>query len=169
MTTSMSNSQQNKVVASKSLIAMKLEELDRYFSQLDAPDLSELKGKMKGKLYSIEGLRRLPFVIRVPLHGLMQTAIMPWKGKALRDGKGANLALSVTDGLEIGFYNIDAGEAYNDHCPAVVLDYDVPENPVLMWGIRGELREISPGYYLARMLYRVGSRFFTVLYFTLES
>lgn len=169
MTTSIRVSQQHQSVANKPLIEMNLAELDEYFSKLNAPTPAALKGKMKGKLYSIEGLRYLPLAIRVPIHRLLQTALIPWKGKVFHDGKGANLALSIENSKEIGFYNIEAGETYNDHSPAVVLDYDVPENPVFMWNIRGELKEISTGYYLARMLYIVGGQVFTVLYFSLEA
>ena len=78
------------------------------------------------------------------------------------------MVINATGDSQFGFYTITKSEAYNQTGEAVILDYDVPENPVVMWNICGELREIREGYYLARMLYRTTKKTFTVLYFTLE-
>ena len=78
------------------------------------------------------------------------------------------MLLSRDGSRQLGFYSVKRGKAFDDGRPVIELDYDVPENPPLLWAIRGELRTLGEQYYLARMLYRTPNGYLTVLYFTLE-
>lgn len=144
------------------------DELSMYFNSLKPPKSGSFKGAHMGKLYAVEGIRFLPWFIRSPIHKVLQSNISPWRGKFFDGKKGGNMVLNSTGETQFGFYTIAHGSAYDDSGKVILLDYDVPENPVVMWNICGELREISTGYYLARMLYRTKKMTVTVLYFTLE-
>lgn len=144
------------------------EELELLFSQLPTPQAASLKGAYLGKLYAVEGLRFLPTPIRALAHIGVNSAISPWKGKCIEGKKGGNMLLSSAGDKQLGFYSVKKGKAYDGSGAAIVLDYDVPENPPILWKIRGELREIREQYYLARMLYQTKNGWFTVLYFTLS-
>ena len=143
-------------------------ELKDIFNQLSTPKISHLEGALTGKLYAVEGLRFLPTFARKSVHNLLQSRLSPWRGKYIDKGRGGNMVLDEGRDTQFGFYCVTEAEALDKSGPVIALDYDVPENPLLMWNILGELRELSPNRYLARMLYRVGDFQFTVLYFTLE-
>lgn len=149
-------------------LATSREELASIFSQLSTPKVASLKGAYIGTLYGVEGLRFLPTPLRALAHIGVNSAISPWKGKYIEGGKGGNMLLSSTGDKQLGFYSVKRGKAYDGSGAAIILDYDVPENPPMLWKVRGELREISEQYYLARMLYQTKGGWFTVLYFTLR-
>ena len=149
-------------------LAISREQLALLFSQLSTPQAASLKGAYLGKLYAVEGLRFLPAPLRALAHMGVNSAISPWKGKCIEGKTGGNMLLSSAGDKQLGFYSVKRGKAYDGSGAAIVLDYDVPENPPMLWKIRGELREISEQYYLARMLYQNKSGWFTVLYFTLR-
>jgi hypothetical protein len=68
-----------------------------------------------------------------------------------------------------GHFRVAPGPALDGSGSCVRLDYDVPENPLPMRGILGEVRALGPGLFLGRMLYRAGSARTCLLYFTLEA
>ncbi len=145
------------------------EELDRIFASLKAPKVSSLNGAYKGTLLAVEGLRLLPLPVRFAMHWVLNVPFSPWKGKFFEKNRGGNMVLATDGSKQVGFFRVSRCAAL-DHSGAVIgLDYDVPENPVVMWAIKGELRALSEDRYLARMLYRTDSRVITVLYFTLET
>jgi hypothetical protein len=74
---------------------------------------------------------------------------------------------SLAAGRKVGFFRSTPGTT-EDGQPALLLDYDVPQNPWFMRAILGELRILGPGTYLARMRWRIGERAITILYFTLQ-
>lgn len=144
-------------------------QLESTFNQLTVPETETLAGKFAGTLYGVEGIRLLPLILRHPIHRLLQTSISPWKGKMFEQSRGSNLVIDLTGRRQLGFYRIFKGQASDSSGQAIILDYDVPENPLLLWAIKGELREISSDQYLARMLYvSTKGRAATILYFTLE-
>ena len=66
-------------------------------------------------------------------------------------------------------FRVETAAALDGSGPCLRLDYDVPENPLPLRGILGELRALGPGLFLGRMHYRAGSGGACLLYFTLEA
>ncbi|MTT51776.1 hypothetical protein F1529_04670 [Alcanivorax sp. VBW004] len=147
---------------------MNQEDLDSVFARLSPPKIDELSEAYQGRLYAVEGVRRLPRLLRGPLHAIVNSPVSPWKGKFINGRQGGNMLLNRHGKRQLGFYRVTRGKAYDDGRPVIELDYDVPENPPSLWPIRGELRALGEQYYLARMLYRTRTGYFTVLYFSLE-
>lgn len=139
-------------------------ELDELFDQLDNLAEGELDGTYPGTLFAIKLIDSIP-VVRTILYWVFDTFLVPWVGKRFDGNKGANYWFTSSGRFTFGEYDIR--EASGDEAP-VQLDYDLDRNMGVLRPIRGEVRKVSAGTYLARMLYRTRKKTHTVAYFTLR-
>ena len=139
-------------------------ELDELFDQLESPVEGELSGVYPGALFAIKLIDSIP-VMRRALYWILDTFLVPWTGKRFDGETGANYWFTGSGRFTFGQYNIEPME----HTGAPLrLNYDVDENLGILRPIRGEVRKVSEGNYLARMLYQTRKKSHTVLYFTLR-
>lgn len=157
-----------KSFAVNSLLDHSQSELDNLFETLPALKDDELKGVYRGRLFAIKGLGFLPRILRTVLYRLLQTFINPWKGKRFDPEARANVWFFKKGVLPYGYYNINMQDSDVDHKPVTHLSYDVEQNLALLRGVRGEVRKLSEGIYLARMNYQTRNKLVRVLYFTLD-
>ncbi len=85
--------------------------------------------------------------------------LSPWRGKHFGAGRGSN-RWGPLDLRRVHFR-----AALAERAGALVMDYDVDENPSIFKGMRGDLRCLGPGLYLGRMSWAGAA----VLFFTLEA
>ncbi len=153
--------------AALDLMHERQDELEQLFAQLPEPTHAQANGTWKGSLMSIRGLGWLPRQISKQLYRLLSLPINPWQGKHLADDQGDNCWLHPK-GLAFGHFNISSGESPVDGLPAMLLNYDVKENPALLRSIRGEARLLSEGLLLARMNWQARNGQICLLFFTLS-
>ena len=140
-------------------------ELDNLFESLPQAEASQFNGAYRGKLFAILGFNWLPRLFRKAFYRLLATVINPWRGKYFSDNRGANYWFHNTRGAHFGFYQIEA----DDQGIVTQLNYDVPLNAQWLKGVRGEVRSLKPGVFLARMNYQTKAKTIRVLYFTLKA
>jgi len=119
------------------------------------------RGELRGRAVALAGVQRLPGPARRALARALAALIAPvWRGKRIEAGGGTNLWLPP----RLPFARFVPRRAEDG---ALLLDYDVPENPGPLRGVVGELRPLAPGLQLGRMDLAVAGRRRTVLWFTL--
>src|SRR5262249_12326138 len=156
-------------VDARSLARLSRTELDRLFAALPPPASGELAGTLRGTGVDAIGLGRLPPGMRAGLLAARRGPSRLWRGKRLAGVAGTSVW--GAGGFERLFaaFRVEVGPAVDGSGSCVRLDYDVPENPLPVRAILGELRSLGPGLFLGRMHYRAGSARSCVLYFTLEA
>jgi hypothetical protein len=156
-------------VDARSLARRSRADLDRLFAALPPPASGEVAGTMRGTVVDVIGLGRLPPGVRAGLLAALRGPIGVWRGKRFAGAQGTNVW--GAGGFERLFaaFRVEVGPALDGSGSCVRLDYDVPENPLPVRAILGEVRSLGPGLLLGRMHYRAGSARACVLYFTLEA
>ena len=141
-------------------------ELADLFETLPLPERTP-EGAWHGTLMAITGLERLPRALRSGLARVLDTPVNPWRGKTFDGDQGSNLWLP---GLARRFahYRVERRDSPVDGRPVLWLDYDQPDNPAPVRGIRGEARRLRTGLLLCRMNWQGrNGELHTLLYFTL--
>ncbi len=156
-------------VDARSLARRSRADLDALFACLPAPARSDLAGDLRGVQIDLAGLDRLPRPLRAGILALLRAPAGPWRGKRLAGERGTNLWGLGPFQRTFAHFRVATADALDGSGPCLQLDYDVPENPLPVRGILGELRTLGPGLFLGRMHYRVGSGRTCLLYFTLEA
>lgn len=142
-------------------------ELTDLFETLPVPT-SPPEGAWHGTLMAITGLERLPRGLRAALARILDTPVNPWRGKTFDGNRGSNLWLPGV-GARFAHYRVQACDSPVDGRPVFWLDYNQPENPRMLRGIRGEARRLRDGLLLCRMNWRDrAGELHTLLYFTLS-
>lgn len=141
-------------------------ELDQLFAQLPVATPEQARGSWKGTLMAVRGLDWLPRGLAARLYRALALPINPWQGKSLEGRSGDNRWLSP-HGIAFGHFRIEQALCQVDGHPVLLLDYNVPENPVLLRSIRGEARLLGEQQLLARMNWQGRQGQHRILYFTL--
>lgn len=150
-----------------SLSRLSMEQLDELFTTLEPAVLEQLQGHKRGRMLAMTGLDWVPAPLR---HALLNRG--PWRGEQIDGEFGANAWLSSRRSLEFARYIVREAPSIDGSGPVLRLDYDVAKNPRPLRGLFGELRQLGPGLFLARLYYRRGrgdGRVLPISYFTLES
>jgi hypothetical protein len=133
--------------------------------------LHALDGDLTGRMLAVRGAGG-------PLHwGLSRYArsrAFPWAGKsfASRDSKsGTGINRVTLAGRHRLFpFRTHVGPSVVDGHPAVILDYDDPDNPGLVRAIHDEVREIAPGLFFGPACWKAaGGSAQVVLWFALDA
>lgn len=156
-------------VDARSLARRSRADLDALFGSLPAPAPSELAGELRGVQIDLAGLDRLPSWLRAGILAVLRAPAGPWRGKRLAGERGTNVWGIGPVRRTFAEFRVAPARVVDGAGPCLQLDYDVPENPLPLRGILGELRTLGPGLFLGRTHYRVGSGRICLLYFTLEA
>ena len=97
--------------------------------------------------------------------------VFPWRGKSFdasedARGRGINRAILLGDLFPFDTF---VGASVVDGEPAVILDYDQPENPAFIRAIHDEIREVSPGVFLGPAMLKVRGGHRLVLHFAIDT
>tara|TARA_R110002073_G_scaffold84612_3_gene201558 strand:+ start:13013 stop:13501 length:489 start_codon:yes stop_codon:yes gene_type:complete len=150
--------------STRTLLDWRHHELEELFSTLTPGDLPS--GNLRGTLFGIAGLQRLPRILNRIVLILLSTPINPWRGKSFNAGHGSNLWLFLR-GPRFGHYRIGANIG-PDGGQSHWLDYNVDSNIAPLKPIRGEARQLASGQWLCRMLWQGKKGAGTLLWFTLS-
>jgi hypothetical protein len=155
-----------------SLAAMSVDELGRLYAGGLAPtSLAALDGHPRGRMLAVRGLDA--GLAAEALRRFSGAAGFPWGGKSFtaRDaGAGAGVNRVHLGGRHQLFpFHTRLGPSVVDGRPAVILDYDLPDNPGFIRAIHDEVREVSPGLYLGPAMWKAATGPKLVLWFALDT
>jgi len=132
--------------------------------------MQDLDGDLTGRMLAVRGAGLL-------LGGLSAYARskgFPWAGKSFaskdsRSGTGINRV--VLGGRHRLFpFRTHFGPSVIDGKPAVILDYDDPDNPGLIRAVHDEVRQIAPGLFFGPACWKgAGGKTTVVLWFALDA
>lgn len=154
------------------LSRMSSAELDALYRAAKAPTtLSELNGKPKGRMLALVSPldRGVPFGI---LERFAASSAFPWDGKSFdavpnaTTGSGINRAVLLGDIFRFVTF---IGPSVVDGQPALILDYDQPDNPGFIRKIHDELRQVGPQLYLGPAMWKSASGPKLVLHFAIQT
>lgn len=138
------------------LAAMDLDALADLYARGSTPArMSALDGDRIGRMLRV---RRTGPIAR-PLARFAASAGFPWGGKSFRatgDATGTGINRVRLWGRHRLFpFATFVGTSVLDGRPAIVLDYDQPENPDAIRHIHDEVREVAPGLFLGPACWKV--------------
>ena len=145
-------------------------ELDALYRRAEAPaSLRALNGAPRGRMLALSPLA--PGFVFSALQGFAASRLFPWGGKSFASedgvrGTGVNRALLL--GEVFRFDTFVAASAV-DGRPAVILDYDKPDNPWFIRQIHDELREVAKGLYLGPAMWKSQGGPSLVLHFAIDT
>ncbi len=151
---------------------MSSKELDALYRASPAPlTLSELNGKPKGRMLAI-----VPPLDRGMGFGLLErfsaSSAFPWDGKSFEAAERASHGSGVNRAVLLGdifrFVTFIAPSVV-DGRPALILDYDQPDNPGFIRKIHDELRQVGPNLYLGPAMWKSAAGPKLVLHFAIQT
>lgn len=146
------------------LVSKSKTELDELFRDGETPDGDAVEGTTRGRVLAGRGPLRLGAA-----RELINTPLLPWKGKVFEAGGGRNrIEVGPIKRQEFAFDTYAAPPLHDGGDDVLVLDYDVPENPPGIRQVVDELREIDTGLYLGTSNIAVGDDGRFMFYFGLE-
>jgi len=154
------------------MFQLRQHELDKLFSTLPSQTEAEdtPQGTYKGALMAIAGVQHLPRKVGALVYRLLSTPLNPWRGKTFSADEGANVWFSAQGYLRFGRFHSTSSEQGLELDYSAIQD-DIPVNPEILRGIRGEARFLQNGVWLARMRWQRDaqnpSTRTTLLYFVL--
>jgi len=133
--------------------------------------MDQLDGDLVGRMLALRGTRG---VVLGALAGFARSSGFPWGGKSFsaRDASTGNGINRVHLGGRHRLFPFRTrfGASVIDGGPAVVLDYDDPDNPGFIRAIHDEVREVSPGLYFGPACWKsAGGGTTTLLWFGLDT
>lgn len=136
-----------------------LSELHALYDEGKVPAQKDLSGEMRGLVLAGRGIGRTRLWRRA-------ANLAPWAGMRIEDSGGVN---------HIGFpplvfdrYGFESYVKRDREGGALVLDYDVAENPYALRRLEERLREIEDGLFLGKSYLRVGGGSFFLHYYAVE-
>jgi hypothetical protein len=158
-----------------SLAARTFGELEAlYASAPNARTMREIEGSPKGRMLAVRGVDRTP--IARPVRAFAASRAFVWDGKTFAstsDTRGTGINRVVLPGV-LGRQNLfpfatHFGPSAIDGGPALILDYDLGENPPYIRKIHDEVRELAPGLFFGPAMWKAASGPTTVLWFALDN
>jgi hypothetical protein len=155
-----------------SLAAMSADALGREYERGTLPlSLAALDGHPRGRMLAARGLDA-GFPARA-LRGLAAAPAFPWGGKSFHAvsadaGTGIN-RVHLLGRHQLFPFQTRFGPSVIDGRRAILLDYDLPDNPLLIRKIHDEVREVSPGVFLGPAMWKSAKERTLVLWFALDT
>jgi hypothetical protein len=157
-----------------SLAERSLAELDALYRTARVPDtMRAADGPLVGRMLAVRGL---PAPIAQPLRRWAASRSFVWEGKTFEAGDdacGTGYNRVHVPGV-LGRQNLFPFETRFDASsidgqPALVLDYDLEQNPRFIRHIHDEIREVSPGVFLGPAMWKTAQAKQLVLWFALDA
>lgn len=155
-----------------SLAEMSVDALARVYDGGAAPaSLSALDGHPRGRMLAVRMLDAGP--VASALRAVSGALVFPWGGKSFT-AQGAVTGTGINRVHLLGRHQLfpfetHVGPSVVDGRPAVILDYDLPDNPALIRKIHDEVREVSPGLFLGPAMWKTAAAPALVLWFALDT
>jgi len=161
-------------------ISWTLEELARFnFNSLEVlyrhssptESLKDLDGPLMGRMLAVRGNLGGGWSMRA-LARLSGSRLFPWRGKTMlaevpRFGNGINRVL-LGRRFDLFAFRTRIGASELDGKPAIILDYDLPENPAFIRLIHDEVRQLGPNLFFGPAMVRCFGKPRLVLFFALD-
>lgn len=145
-----------------------------YAGATSARSMREIDGTPKGRMLAVLGLGRTP--LAWPVRAFAASRAFVWDGKTFtsstdREGRGINrVQIPLALGRQSLFpfaTRFDASAVDGEE--ALVLDYDLPENPPWIRKIHDEVRLVAPGLFLGPAMWKGRRGPSTLLWFALDA
>jgi hypothetical protein len=158
-----------------SLASKSFDHLEVLYLNAPAPtSLRPLDGDLVGRMLAVKVISGTP--LGSPIRQFAASKAFVWGGKSFASesdtaGKGINRVKvpSVLGRQRLFPFETLIGPSALDGRPAIILNYDLPENPPYIQKIHDEVREVSPGLYLGPAMWKGASSKTTVLWFALDT
>jgi hypothetical protein len=154
-----------------SLARLDVDALGAVYAAGTAPaSLSALDGHPRGRMLAVKKLDHGP--VAGAIRAFAAAAAFPWGGKSFAAesasaGTGIN-RVHLFGRHQLFPFQTRLGPSVIDGRPAVVLDYDLPDNPWIIRQIHDEVREVSPGLFLGPAMWKTKGGHAFVLWFALD-
>jgi len=155
------------------LAARSFAELEALYRAAHVPSsLADFDGALDGRLLAVRHLDRGP--LGAILRRLVASKSFVWAGKSLRaqhatSGTGINRLVvpGVLGRQELFPFTTSIAPSLLDGRDTIFIDYERPDNPPFVRGIRDEIRQVAPGLLLGPAMWKRGATGTTVLWFAL--
>ena len=132
-----------------------------------------LDGAPRGRMLAVRGIEKTP--LAKPTALFAGSEMFVWGGKSFqstgtKSGMGVN-RVSVPGVLGTqNLFPFDTlfGASAVDRKPALILNYDKPENPPYIRKVHDEIREVSPGVFLGPAMWKGARKKIHILWFALD-
>lgn len=152
------------------LARMTTREATDLYKRGTVPSMTVLDGAPAGRMLAIAGLDRGAVAERFAK--VAGSRAFPWAGKSFTsagDDTGAGInRLRLFGGRDVFPFGTHVGPSAVDGQPAIILDYDLPQNPWFIRKIHDELREVAPDLYLGPAMWKTSSGPRHLLYFAID-
>lgn len=144
-------------------------ELERMYRAARTPAIGDVRGDLRGRMLGWPGLTDRPRIAGA-LRAFAGSAAFPWRGKSFMPqgtdhGEGVNRV--IVDRFRLFRFETSIGRSRAGDFDALLLDYDLPENPPLIRSIKDEIRTVEPGVWLGQAWLVTKKRSLLWLYFAL--
>lgn len=144
-----------------------------YRGAKNAASMRAVDGTPKGRMLAV---RHVGGPIARAIRAFAASRAFVWDGKTFAstsDDRGTGINRLVVPGA-LGRQNLFPfetrfGPSAVDGQPALILDYDLSENPPWIRKVHDEIREVSPGLFLGPAMWKAKSGPLTVLWFALDT
>ncbi len=147
-----------------------LDELRALYDAGKVADVAPLAGHPRGRMLAVRGLDRGP--IAGFLRSFAGADGFPWGGKSFwgqgASGTGAN-RVHLGGRHQLFPFHTYIGASKLDGAPAIILNYDLPDNPGLIRSIHDEVREVDEGLFLGPAMWKTKGEPVLVLWFALDT
>jgi len=131
-------------------------------------------GAPKGRMLAVRWIDGAP--VAALLRAFAASPAFVWDGKtftAHSDDEGAGInRIRIPGALgrqDLFPFHTRFGASAVDGAPALILDYDLPQNPPWIRKVHDEIREVAPGLFLGPAMWKSASGPTTILWFALDT
>lgn len=155
-----------------SLARLDVDGLGRVYAAGTVPgSLAALDGHPRGRMLAVKRLDH--GAVAGGLRAFAGAASFPWGGKSFASasasaGTGIN-RVHLLGRHQLFPFETRFAPSVIDGKPAILLDYDLPDNPYLIRQIHDEIREISAGLFLGPAMWKTKDGPAFVLWFALDT
>lgn len=138
-----------------------LSELHALYDEGEVPAEKDVHGEMRGLVLAGRGIGRTRLWRRA-------ANLAPWAGMRIDTDDGGGVNHIGFPPLVFDRYGFESHVERDREGGALVLDYDVGENPYALRRLEERLREIEDGLFLGKSYLRAGGRSFFLHYYAVE-
>ncbi len=145
-------------------------DLDHMYARGKCPaSIDDVSGLPRGRMLAVRGLGR--GAASTLIRRFAGSAGFPWGGKTFvghgKHGEGVN-RIHLGGRHTLFLFKLAIGPSVVDGESAVILDYDLPDNPWVIRQIHDEVREVAPGLLMGPAMWKTKGTPVLVLWFALD-
>jgi hypothetical protein len=160
----------NRTMTLGDLAALSSVELDHMYRRAPCPSsIADVSGLPRGRMLAVRGLDS--GIGGALIRRFAGSAGFPWGGKTFegrgKNGEGVN-RVHLGGRHTLFPFKLSIGPSVVDGGSAVILDYDLPDNPWVIRQIHDEVREVAPGLLLGPAMWKTKDKPAHILWFALD-